>query len=93
MKFPGLKLFHKSAEDFNTIVGYDDVKNIIRRALNCSRLPVLGIFISISISEISPRWSKTFDDWDRLRKYEKEAIVRNLDVSGHSAFPTMFICP
>jgi replication-associated recombination protein RarA len=34
MKFPELTLFHKSAEDFNTIVGYDDVKNIIRRALD-----------------------------------------------------------
>ena len=34
MKFPGLSLFHKSSEDFNTIVGYDDVKNIIRRALD-----------------------------------------------------------
>jgi holliday junction DNA helicase RuvB len=35
MKFPGLSLlFHKSTEDFNTIVGYDDVKNIIRRTLD-----------------------------------------------------------
>ena len=38
MKFPNfslsLTLFHKSAEDFNTIVGFDDVKNIIRRVLN-----------------------------------------------------------
>jgi hypothetical protein len=36
MKFPNfsLSLFHKSAEDFNTIVGYDDVKDIIRRALD-----------------------------------------------------------
>jgi replication-associated recombination protein RarA len=36
MKFPNfsLSLFHKSAEDFNTIVGYNDVKNIIRRALD-----------------------------------------------------------
>ena len=34
MKFPGLTLFHKSAEDFNTIVGFDVVKNIIRRALD-----------------------------------------------------------
>jgi Holliday junction DNA helicase RuvB len=34
MKFPGLTLFHKSAEDFNTIVGYDDIKDIVRRALD-----------------------------------------------------------
>jgi replication-associated recombination protein RarA len=36
MKFPNfsLSLFHKSAEDFDTIVGYDDVKNIVRRALD-----------------------------------------------------------
>ena len=33
MRILSRTLFHKSAKDFNTIIGYDDVKNIIRQTL------------------------------------------------------------
>jgi hypothetical protein len=66
MKFPGLTLFHKSAEDFNTIVGYDDVKNIIRRALDSEESFNLLLWGEPASSKTRARQA----EWSFLRLYQ-----------------------